>query len=79
MDLVTDRVSRNPMAPYAGSSPAMTELVNECKKRGLMPFTNFNRMHVVPPCNINVAEAHEGLSVIDQALGVIAKYYEGKD
>ena len=79
MDLVTDRLSRAPLAPYGGSSPAMTELVAECKKRGLMPFTNFNRMHVVPPCNITEAEAKEGIAIIDQALTTIAKYYEGKD
>jgi taurine--2-oxoglutarate transaminase len=48
LDLVKDRVTREPLAPYAGSSPAMNELVAECKKHGLMPFTNFNRMHVVP-------------------------------
>jgi taurine--2-oxoglutarate transaminase len=44
-----------------------------------MPFTNFNRMHVVPPCNITEAEAKEGIAIIDQALTSIAKYYEGKD
>jgi len=79
MDLVSDRVTRTPLAPYGGTSPAMSELVAECKKRGLMPFTNFNRMHVVPPCNISEAEAREGLAIIDQALESIAKYYEGKD
>ncbi len=79
MDLVSDRVTRNPLAPYGGTSPAMSELVAECKKQGLMPFTNFNRMHVVPPCNISEAEAQEGLAIIDQALGSISKYYEGKD
>ena len=79
MDLVSDRVTRNPLAPYGGTSPAMSELVAECKKQGLMPFTNFNRMHVVPPCNISDAEAQEGLAIIDQALGSISKYYEGKD
>ena len=79
MDLVTDRLSRAPLAPYGGTSAAMTELVAECKKRGLMPFTNFNRMHVVPPCNITEAEAKEGITIIDQALTSIAKYYEGKD
>ena len=43
-----------------------------------MPFTNFNRMHVVPPCNITEAEAKEGIAIIDEALANIAKYYEGK-
>ena len=79
LDLVTDRSSRAPLAPYGGTSPAMTALVNECKKRGLMPFTNFNRLHVVPPCNITAEEAREGIAILDAALGTISNFYEGKD
>jgi taurine--2-oxoglutarate transaminase len=78
LDLVKDRVTREPLAPYAGSSPAMNELVAECKKRGLMPFTNFNRMHVVPPCNISEAEFNEGLKILDDAFSTIAHHYTGK-
>lgn len=77
LDLVTDRASREPLAPYGGSSPAMNELVGECKKLGLMPFTNFNRMHVVPPCNITEAEFNEGLAILDKAFTQIDKYYTG--
>ena len=77
LDLVTDRASRAPLAPYGGSSPAMNELVGECKKLGLMPFTNFNRMHVVPPCNITEAEFNEGLAILDKAFNQIDKYYTG--
>ncbi|MFM7624303.1 MAG: aspartate aminotransferase family protein [Actinomycetota bacterium] len=79
LDLVTDRGSRAPLAPYGGTSPAITALVNECKKRGLMPFTNFNRLHVVPPCNITAEEAREGIAILDAALGTISNFYEGKD
>ena len=60
LDLVTDRNTRAPLAPYASTSPAMNELVSECKKLGLMPMTNFNRLHVVPPCNVTEAEAKIG-------------------
>ena len=77
LDLVTDRASREPLAPYGGSSPAMNELVGECKKLGLMPFANFNRMHVVPPCNITEAEFNEGLAILDKAFTQIDKYYTG--
>ena len=79
LDLVSDRSSRAPLAPYGGTSPAMTALVSECKKRGLMPFTNFNRMHVVPPCNITAEEAREGIAILDAAFDSIANFYEGKD
>jgi len=77
LDIVTDRATRAPLAPYAGSSPAMNELVAECKKRGLMPMTNFNRLHAVPPCNISEIEAKEGLEILDQAFAEIDKHYLG--
>ena len=60
LDLVTDRATREPLAPYGGTTPAMNELVGECKKRGLLPFTNFNRLHVVPPCTVTDAEVQGG-------------------
>ena len=77
LDLVTDRATRAPLAPYGGSSAAMNELVAECKKLGLMPFTNFNRMHVVPPCNISESEFNEGLAILDKAFSLIDKHYTG--
>lgn len=77
LDLVTDRATRAPLAPYGGTSQAMTDLVVECKARGLMPFANFNRMHVVPPCTITVEEAEAGLAILDDVFTIIDKYYEG--
>ena len=79
LDLVSDRATRAPLAPYGASSPAMNELVAECKKLGLFPFANFNRMHVVPPCIISQAEAKAGIAILDQALATIAHYYTGAD
>ena len=77
LDLVTDRATREPLAPYGGTSPAMGELVAESKKRGLMPFTNFNRMHVVPPCTVSEVEAKEGLAILDEVFTVMDKHYAG--
>lgn len=75
MDIVTDRESRAPMAPYGASSPAMNELIAACKKNGLMPFPNFNRLHMTPPCNISEADAKLGLEMLDKSLAEVAKYY----
>ena len=77
LDLVKDRKTREPIAPYGGTSAAMNELVAGCKKRGLMPFTNYNRMHVVPPCNVSEVEAKEGLAIMDEVFSEISKHYEG--
>lgn len=77
LDLVTNRATREPIAPYGGTSPAMTELVAESKKRGLMPFTNFNRLHVVPPCIVTEEEAKAGLAILDEVLTLTDKHYTG--
>lgn len=77
LDLVTNRETREPLAPYGGTSQAMTDLTVACKSRGLMPFGNFNRMHVVPPCVVTEAEALAGLEILDQAFGDIDSYYQG--
>ncbi len=78
LDLVKDRATREPLAPYGGTSEAMTLYVAECKKNGLMPFSNFNRVHVVPPCNVTAEEVAEGVAIMDKAFTAIDKFYEGK-
>ena len=77
LDLVTDRATRSPLAPYGASSPAMNELVAACKKLGLFPFNNYNRMHICPPCNVTEAEIREGFAILDQAFASIAHHYTG--
>ena len=77
LDLVTNRETREPLAPYGGTSDAMNALVAACKSRGLMPFANFNRMHVVPPCTITEDEARAGLAILDEAFSEIDSYYQG--
>lgn len=77
LDLVSDRATKEPLAPYGGTSPAMVEFTVECKKRGLMPFVNFNRTHVVPPCTVSDAEAKEGLAILDEVLSITDKHYTG--
>ena len=62
--------TREPLAPYGGSSPAMNAVVAACKSGGLLPFANFNRIHAVPACNISNDEVAEGLRILDAALTV---------
>ena len=77
LDLVKDRATHEPLAPYGGSSPAMNELMAACKKAGMIPFMNFNRIHVCPPCNVSEAEVREGIAILDAALASIASHYTG--
>lgn len=68
LDLVSNPETREPLAPYGSSSPAMDAVVAACKANGLLPFANFNRIHVVPPCTITDDEVREGLAILDSAL-----------
>jgi taurine--2-oxoglutarate transaminase len=77
LDLVTDRATREPLAPYGSSSPALNELVAACRDERLLIFSNFNRLHTVPPCIITDDEAREGLARLDRALGAGDRYYVG--
>jgi taurine--2-oxoglutarate transaminase len=77
LDLVSNRETKEMLAPYGGSSEAMTALVADCKARGLLPFVNYNRLHVVPPCTVTESEAKEGLAILDESLSVADRYYQG--
>ena len=77
LEMVSDRATKEPLAPYGSSSPAMNEVIAACRDQGLLIFANFHRLHVVPPCTITDDEAREGLARLDRALGVLDKYYTG--
>ncbi|ORM38117.1 aspartate aminotransferase family protein [Williamsia sp. 1135] len=74
IELVSDPATREPLAPYGGTSPAMNEVVAACKTNGLLPFVNFNRIHAVPPCTVTDDEVREGLAILDTALSVADRH-----
>jgi len=75
LELVSDRATREPLAPYGASSPAMNELGAACREQGLLIFANYNRLHVVPPCTITEDEFLDGLERLDRALSVADRHY----
>ncbi len=77
IELVRNRETREPLVPFnaAGAdAKPMLDIAAACKKEGLWPFTHFNRMHVVPPCNVSADEVREGIAIIDQALDIADSY-----
>jgi len=77
VELVADQQTKEPLAPYGGSSPAMNAVVAACKAGGLLPFANYNRIHICPPCNVTDAEIAEGLAILDKALDVADEHAAG--
>ena len=79
VELVKDRETREMLVPYNASGEAakpMNDVVAACKAKGLWPFAHFNRIHTVPPINISVEEAKQGLTILDEALDVADTFYE---
>ncbi len=71
IELVRDPQTREPLVPFNASgadAAPMAELASAAKRRGLYPFTHFNRMHVVPPCNTTEDDLRHGLAIIDEVL-----------
>ncbi len=74
---MSDRATKEPLAPYGGTSPALNEIVAASRAERMLIFTNYNRIHVVPPCTVSEAEARDGLARLDRALSVADQYYRG--
>lgn len=70
LELVVDRGTKEPMAPYGASSPAMQAVIAAAKSEGLLVFHNYHRLHLAPPLNLGETEAKEGLAALDCALEV---------
>ncbi|GAA4378811.1 aspartate aminotransferase family protein [Paeniglutamicibacter cryotolerans] len=76
VELVKNRETREPLAPYGGSSPEMNQVVGALKAEGILPFANFNRIHVVPALNISDEDLLTGLAALDKALDVADGFVE---
>ncbi len=70
IELVKNRQTKEPMAPYVGSSPEMTKLGAHLKDKGVYNFTWRNMLHTNPPLCVTEAELREVFEVINQALEI---------
>lgn len=70
LELVKDRGTREPLAPYGGSSPEIQQVLAACRANGLLVFNNYHRIHLAPPLNLTETEAKEALAALDIALDI---------
>jgi taurine--2-oxoglutarate transaminase len=66
LDLVHDAQTREPV-----SGGTVLELKKELMKRGLLPFTSDNRIHVVPPCIVTEDEVAQALAIYHEAFTAV--------
>jgi taurine--2-oxoglutarate transaminase len=70
VELVRDRLTREPLAPFNGSSPEMAALGAFLREEGLYTLVRWNSFYTNPPLCINEAELREGFGIIDRALEI---------
>ena len=73
VELVKDRQTREPLAPFNGTSPAMTQLGKIFREQGLYTFVRWNTFFTNPPLCITEDELRHGFDIIDRALKEVAK------
>jgi taurine--2-oxoglutarate transaminase len=72
VELVEDRRSRRPLAPFGGTSEPMQRLARFFREHGLYTFVRWHTFFTNPPLCITEAELREGFEIIDRALAAIA-------
>jgi taurine--2-oxoglutarate transaminase len=70
LELIKDRKTKEPMAPWNGSSPEMAALKQYCLDHGLFLYTHWHTVLIIPPLIITEEQLKEGLNVLDQALEI---------
>ncbi len=73
IELVKNRQTKEPMAPYSGSSPEMTAFRAYLLDHGVYLYTHWHTALVIPPLIVNEEQLAEGFKVIDEALLITDK------
>ena len=68
VELVRNRKTREPMAPFNGSSEEMKALGRFFLEQGLYTFVRWNTFFTNPPLCISEKELREGFAIIDRGL-----------
>jgi taurine---2-oxoglutarate transaminase len=70
VELVRNRETKEPMAPFNGTSPEMVKLGQFFRKEGLYTFVRWNNFFTNPPLCITEEQLMEGIDIIDRGLEI---------
>jgi taurine--2-oxoglutarate transaminase len=73
IELVRNRQTMEPMAPFNGTSPEMAALGKFFREEGLYTFVRWNGFFTNPPLIITEAEMAEAFAIIDKGLYITDK------
>src|SRR5688500_6661470 len=68
VEMVRDRKTKQPLAPYNGTSPEMAAIGRFFRQEGLYTFVRWNSFFTNPPLCVTEAELREGFAIVDKAL-----------
>ena len=70
VEVVRNRETREPMAPFNGTAPEMQALGKFFRQEGLYTFVRWNTFFTNPPLCITEAELREAFAIIDKGLEI---------
>jgi taurine--2-oxoglutarate transaminase len=70
VEVVRNRETREPMAPFNGSSPEMQELGKFFRAEGLYTLVRWNTFYANPPLSITETELREAFAIVDRGLEI---------
>jgi len=77
VELIRNRKTHEPMAPFNGSSEEMAALRGFFLDQGLYTFVRWNTFFTNPPLCISEKELREGIAIIDRGLQAADKAVVG--
>ena len=72
-ELVRNRKTRQPMAPFNGTSDEMASLGRFFREQGLYTLVRWNTFYTNPPLCINEQQLREAFAIIDKGLDITDK------
>jgi taurine---2-oxoglutarate transaminase len=70
LELVRNRATGEPMAPFNGSSPEMQALLRYLLDNGVYTLLHWNQVMTNPPLTITEDQLAEGFAILDKALDI---------
>jgi taurine--2-oxoglutarate transaminase len=76
IELVRDRETKEPLAPFNGKSPEMNAVRSYISENGVYLYTHWHTILVIPPLIITPEQLEEGFDVLDKALEIADRAVE---
>jgi taurine--2-oxoglutarate transaminase len=76
IELVRDRRTKEPMAPWNGTSPEMNAFRKYLLDHGVFLYTHWHTALIIPPLIISQEQLADGFAVLDEALAITDKAVE---